>query len=190
MRAFAAWALVAAGCNHAPEMRPPITTGPTLELTLDDGRPGERPLTPQRSFETLMRFAPLVSDYIPLRFRFLLAQPGFLIFTVYAGTLENTPGAPLARIERDYDASLCSSGSDGRWVVEALAVPVQRAPVWIGISTGGDADPRLWASSNNSGAVFARNGDPTARPTERLPRTPILRLEVAPAAPPLRRPLP
>jgi hypothetical protein len=177
-------ALLATGCSHAPETRPAVTTGPTLELTLDNGRASERPLTPQKSFEMLVRFAPLVPDYIPLRIRFLLAQPGHLVFTVYATTPEDLPGAELTRIERDYEPALVSNGSDGRWVIERLALPVQHAPLWIGIYSRGEGDPRLWASSNDSHAVFVRDADPAARLSERLPRTPVLRLEVAPAGPP------
>jgi hypothetical protein len=186
------WLLVltlAAGCHPTPEARPVITS-PTMELTLDDGHPSERPLTPQKSFEMLVRYAPLLPDYIPLRMRFLLAQPGFLVFAVYASTPEGGPGAELGRIERDYSPVLVSNGSDGRWVVEALTVPVQHGPLWIGIFSRGDGDPRLWASSNNSGAVFVRDPNPAARPSECLPRTPVLRLEVSPAPPPMRRAIP
>jgi hypothetical protein len=91
----------------------------------------------------------------------------------------------LKTVDRRYGPELVSdSGAATKWIVEDLAgVAVQRAPVWIGVACPDKAsDPRLWAASNDSGAVFQREADPSV-PLEqlRIPRTPRLRVEVAPA---------
>lgn len=176
-----ALSLLVAGCAHAPAARP-APSGPTLELQLDDGHASERPLTPNQTFEVLMRFDPGLPQWTPRRLRFLLAQPGHLFFTLYAEGADGHPGRALAGFDRVYDASLVSTGRDGRWVIEELELAPQRGPLWIGFhSPGGDV--RLWASSN-SAAVYMRDPDPAAPfQSTRIPRTPMLRVEVAPAAP-------
>ncbi|HEY7953968.1 MAG TPA: hypothetical protein VII38_01710 [Polyangia bacterium] len=168
------------GCAHAG----PILTGPTVELALDSGHPEERPLTPAKPFELLMRMDPAMPAYLPRRLRLLLAQPGHLVLTLYATTPEGQPGAPLLTLDRHYDAAFTSTGKDGKWIVERLALPVERAPIWVGLSSPGDdgGDVRLWASSNDSGSVFARDPDPaTPLSAGKQPRTPMVRLEVSPA---------
>jgi hypothetical protein len=170
------------GCAHAP---PPVeTSGPTLELRLDEGRPDQKPLTPDRSFEMLMRFDPKLPQYVVRRIRFLLAQPGHLVLTVYETSPEGNPGAAVDRIDRVYEPIFVSDGKDGRWVVETPALGERHAPLWIGLySPGGGGDPRLWATSNTSD-VFQRDADPTVPLySGRIPRTPVLRVEVAPVAP-------
>ena len=113
-----------------------------------------------------------------------------LITHLYATSPEGEPGAVLTVVERSFDAQLTSNGTDGKWVVEELSLPVQRAPIWIGIHNPGHAaetgrgdDPRLWATSNDSGSVFQRDADPnTPRSATHIPRTPVVRLEVEPVA--------
>jgi hypothetical protein len=174
-------------CAHAPQ---PRSSGPTVEVTLDDGRAAERPLTPGRAFEILIKMDPSIPSYAPRRLRFQLAQAGRLAFTIYGTGGDGGPGAALAEIDRVYEPSLTSSGKDGKWVLEELKVPTQHAPIWIGIhgpverSRGfaGNSDPRLWASSRDSGLVFQRDPDPsTPLSATRVPRTPMVRVEVEPA---------
>ncbi len=171
--------LVVAGCAHAPE---PRVEGPLLELQLDDGHPAERPLTPDRAFEILLKLDPALPAWRPVRLRFLLAQPGHLVFTLYKEGADGHPGEALFALDRRYDAALVSTGQDGRWVVEELPSEPRRGPIWLGIAAPGDGgDPRLWASSNTS-QVFARDPDPAAPfAASKQPRTPMIRLEVAPA---------
>jgi hypothetical protein len=180
--------LAIAACRHAPEMRTP---GPSVEVALDDGQAAEKPLTPARTFEVLMKIDPGLPAYVPRRMRFLLAQGGHVIFTLYGTGPDGGPGATLCEIDRIYDPTMISSGKDGKWVVEELTIPgpnrVQRTPVWVGIHgpAGGTVsanDPRLWASSHSSGLVFQRDPDPaTPLSSTAIPRTPLLRVEVEPA---------
>lgn len=172
-------ALSGAGCAHAPEAR---LTGPTVEVALDDGRPQEKPLTPNRSFEVLMRFDPRLPSYRLRQMRIMIAQAGGFSFNVYTNGPGDAPGDTLKAIEREYSPSLASTGQDGKWVIESLTdVPPQKGPVWIGISTRGTGDARLWASSNDSGEVFSRDADPTTPlSANRLRRTPMVRLELLP----------
>ena len=171
-------ALCALGCSHAP---PPRREGPLIELRLDEGRAQERPLTPSRLFELLILFEPRMTSYQPVELRFLLAQPGHLVFHVYAVTGEGLPGPALKTIDRIYGPDLVSDSGDGKWVVEPLGdLPLQGGQLFIGLH-GPDrqSDPRLWATSNDTGRVVQRDNDPRA-PISRSRRTPILRLVVAP----------
>jgi hypothetical protein len=171
-------ALLICGCAHTG----PISTGPTLELALDDGHPAEKPLTPAQTFEMLMKFDPALPGYTPRLIRFMLAQPGHVIFTFYDTAADGSPGKPLSTIDRVYEASWISDGKDGRWVVEVLDLPTQRAALYVGIqSPGGGGDPRLWASSNDTKKVYQRDPDPNVPlSATTIPRTPLLRLEVSP----------
>ena len=170
-------ALLAAGCGHAPVH----LEGPAVEMALDEGKPSERPLTPGQPFEILMRIDPKIPAYTPVALRFQLAQPGHLVFTLYGITGEGNPGAPFRTIDRTYGPEMTSSGNDGKWVIEELAeVPMQKAPIFIGIySPEKEGDARLWATSNDSGAVFQREADPTLPLSQSaIKRTPRVRLTV------------
>jgi hypothetical protein len=173
-------AALLASCAHLE----PRSTGPTLELALDDGHPSERPLTPTKTFEMLMKFDPKLPAFTARQLRFLLAQPGRILFTVYDTTPDGRPGNPLATVDRDYPASFVSDGKDGRWVIEPLELPSQHGPLFVGIqspSGGPSGDPRLWASSVDTKQVFQRDADPNVPLTATtIPRTPILRLEISP----------
>jgi hypothetical protein len=178
VRALALLLPLVASCAHAPG--PPA---PTLELALDEGRPSERPLTPQRTFEMLMQFDPQLPAYKPLGIRFLLAQPGRIVLTVYRMMPDGGPGLPLATIERDYGIEWCSGPGERRWIVERLDLPVQKTPLYVGIFSPGAGDPRLWATSNETRRVFQRDPDPsTPMSSTAIPRTPILRLDIAPSS--------
>jgi hypothetical protein len=182
MRSLVGGALLAvlSGCAHAPST---VAAGPRLELQLDDGTASERPLTPNQTFEMLMRFEPRLPSWRLRRLRFLLAQAGTLAFTFYGDGADGHPGAPLLRVERSYDPQLVSTGKDGRWVVEELDAPPGTGAFWLGIHAPGGGDARLWASSNRA-AVYQRDPDPaTPFSSTKIPRTPIVRIEVAPSSP-------
>ncbi len=167
------------GCAHAPATRP---SGPTVELALDEGSPSERPLTPEKTFETLMRFDPQLPSFSLRQLRLRLAQAGQITFNIYASA-DDRPGPLLTTLDRSYSPGMCSDGKDGKWILEDLSsLPAQKGAIWVGyFSRGGGGDPRLWATSNNSGAVFSRDADPsTPLSAGRLPRTPILRVELSP----------
>ena len=178
--AFFSTVILSLGCAHAPV----AVEGPLIEVVLDEGKPDQRPLTPDKTFELLMRFDPKLPSYRLVRARFQLAQPGKLVFTVYAVDGSGRPGAPLKTIERNYPPACAGSADDGKWVVEDLSdVPPLGAPVFVGVySPIKQEDPRLWACSNDSGAVFARDADPSLpMSSTKVRRTPRLRLVVAPA---------
>ena len=169
-----------AGCGGSQAMR---LDGPTVEVMLDEGRAAERPLTPGQPFELLMRFDPRLPAWHPLALRFLLAQPGRIVFTIYGVTGEGNPGAAQKTIERSYGPELISSGTDGKFVVEDLtSLPEQRGPIFLGIyNPEKEGDARLWATSNDSGAVFQREADPTVPLSQtRVKRTPVVRLSARP----------
>ncbi len=161
-----------------------MVSGPEVEVAHDDGRPTERPLTPDKTFELLVRFDPRMTGWKPDRLRFQLAQPGRLAFAIYRVDAEGRPGEEVKTIERDYGPEMVSAGSDGKWVTESLAdVATQHGPVFIGIySPEKQGDPRLWANSNDSGEVFQREADPSL-PLDalRVRRTPKLRVIVIPS---------
>jgi hypothetical protein len=173
-------AVAVAGCGHLP---PPVVSGPEVEMSLDEGRAVERPLTPDKTFEMLVRIDPKLPGFQPERMRFLLAQPGHIVFTVYAVDGNGHVGKELKVIDRVYGPELASTAGDGKWITESLAdVPVQRAPIFVGLySPEKHGDPRLWASANDSGEVFQRELDAAnAAAATRIPRTPKLRVVVEP----------
>jgi hypothetical protein len=167
---------LAAGCAHAAAPRSTYQ----VELQLDEGRAVDRPLIPGRAFEELLRFDPKLPSWTPLRLRLLLAQPGAVVLTLYAEAERGRPGAPLHTVERRYGAELVAAAGESKWVVEELlGVPPQKGAVFVGLySPERDSDPRLWATPNASGAVFQRGPDGALSP---VPRTPVLRLDVAPS---------
>ena len=176
-RHIAAVSMLIIGCA-APiaTLRP---TSPTVEMQLDDGHASEKPLLGNRAFETLLRFDFAMPAYTPRRLRFLLAQPGKIVFTLYDEAPDGKPGRALASFSRDYDAALVSSGSDGKWVGEELSLPRAAGALWVGVY-GESGDARIWASSNAS-AEYTRDPDPSARlESLRAPRTLMLRLEASP----------
>ena len=181
IRVLTGLVLAAAACVPPP----PVTALPQaeIEIALDEGRAAEMPLTPPLTFETLMRIDPHVAAYRLSSLRMLLAQPGHVVLRFYAIDDVGHPGALLTELDRVYGPEMTSSGSDGKWVVEHIDVAaVQHAPVFVGLSSPEKhGDPRLWASSNNTGEVFQRDADPSvALEHLRIPRTPKLRVTVLP----------
>src|SRR5207244_2167882 len=84
------------GCGSSlPYVGPPR---PEVEITLDDGRASEQPLTPAQPFEMLIRVDPHLAAYRLLRLRFLLAHPGHIVFTVYSVDDSGRPGKALKAI--------------------------------------------------------------------------------------------
>lgn len=173
--------LLAAGCAHAPATR---VSGPEIELALDEGRVAERPLTPPQPFEMLMRFDPHLPAWRAARLRLQLAQPGHIVITLYAVDGNGRPGAAFHTLDRVYGPELTSEGDMHKWIVEELVdVPLQRGAVFVGLHCPvRESDPRLWATSNDTGQVFQRDSDPSLTLDQmKIPRTPRLRLIVIPA---------
>jgi len=96
VRGVAALALLAA-CAHAPA---PRVSGPEVELALDEGRVGERPLTPPEPFEVLMRFDPHMAAWRPVRLRLQLAQPGEIVIRLYGVDGNGRPAQAIATVRR------------------------------------------------------------------------------------------
>lgn len=181
-----------AGTQKAKDRDPWPETA--VELAYDDGQATERPLLPPAGYEWLVKFEPSLPAYKPVRLRLLLAQPGPLRLALYASDAAGHPGAVLRTLERTYAPELASGGQDGKWLLEALSeLPTQTGPIFVGISVpapGNDA-ARLWATSHTSPQVFQRDAEPgTALQSSRLPLTPLLRLELTPAAAPAPAPAP
>lgn len=177
------------GCTGSQKARDRDAVPETaLELAYDDGQASERPLLPPAGYEWLIKFEPALPAYRPLRLRLLLAQPGPLRLALYAADAAGHPGALLRTLERTYAPELTSGGQDGKWLLETLSeLPVQSAALFVGVSVpapGNDA-ARLWASAHPSPQIFQRDAEPgTALQSSRLPLTPLLRLELVPAAAP------
>ncbi len=174
--------LLLCGCAHNGDEKAD-TPYPRIEVRLDEGRAAEKPLTPQKTFEILMKMDPGLGGYTPRKFRFLLAQAGKITFTLYQAGADGGPGAAIGTIEHDYDGAFVSDGKDGRWVTEKLInYPIQHGTLWLGIHAPAGGDPRLWATSNRSEA-YQRDPDPSAALSNlKIPRTPMVRLEVVPAS--------
>lgn len=163
---------------------------PTLELAYDDGQASQRPLLPAQREEWLVRFDPGFSTYRAHRLRLLVAQPGVLHLALYAADSAGRPGSLLHETDKTIAAELSSNGSDGKWALESLLdVKPLSGPLFVGVSvvSPGPTAARLWVSSATSEQVFQRDPEPgTAQQSTRLPFTPLLRLEVVPAAPATR----
>lgn len=172
-------ALLAGGCTTRYVGNSPRE----LELAHDDGRPAQRPVLPVSSYELLLKQEPNLPAYRLLRLRFLVAQPGRLVLNVYDNGPTGKPGKLLHSIDRSYGAEVTSNGSDGKWVVETLPeLPLQRGPLWVGLGVSDiTSEARVWASSNDSGAVFQRDTqEQTAIMSTPVHYTPMVRLAVQP----------
>jgi hypothetical protein len=174
-------ALALAGCGHT---KPLAVVGPEIEIAHDEGRADQRPLTPGQTFEMLVRIDPRLRAFRLSRMRFQVAQSGRIVFTVYASDGEGRPGAALKSFDHDYRPEMVTAADGDKWVVEDLSdVPVQHGPVFIGLfSPEKTGDARLWATSNDSGNAFQRDADPSVPLAQlKIPRTPRLRVTIAPA---------
>lgn len=156
----------------------PRLEGPLLELIHDEGKAAEKPLTPGKAFEMLMYFDPRLPSYRLERVRFRLAQPGHLMITVYADA-GGKPGKAQKELDRRYGPELVSTADEGKWIVEDMAGLPLSGPFFVGVwSPEKDSDPRLFATSNDSGAAFQRETEPPDS-IVKIPRTPVLRVEIA-----------
>jgi len=175
--ASVALSLLACGCR--PTL-PPVE-GPLVELFHYEGRPNEKPVIPGLQLETLVRFEPKLPAYRLRRLRFLLGQPGRIVFHIYRALPGGGPGPLIAEIERRYGPELVSSAEPGdlRWVVEELArVRLEGGAFFLGISAPErGADPRLWGTNADCGAVFERELDGSIG---RFRHTPVVRIEIEP----------
>ena len=93
--ASVALSLLACGCR--PTL-PPVE-GPLVELFHYEGRPNEKPVIPGLQLETLVRFEPKLPAYRLRRLRFLLGQPGRIVFHIYRALPGGGPGPLIAEIE-------------------------------------------------------------------------------------------
>lgn len=170
------------GCASAPSL-PPVE-GPLLELAHDEGRPDDKPNLPGRQLELLVRFDPKLPGYRLRRLRFLLAQPGRIVFTFYRALPDGNPGEQVAEIDHRYGPELVSAPepTDRRWVLEDLAaVPLSSGAFVLGIAAPDrEGDPRLWSAGEGTGEVFEREWDGSVG---RFRHAPLVRIELEPTAP-------
>ncbi len=187
MRGLIAWAapllaLTLGACASGPAL-PPVE-GPLVELAHDEGRLDDKPNLPGRQLELLVRFDPKLPAYRLRRMRFLLAQPGRIVFTFYRALPDGNPGEMVAEIDRHFGPELVSAPEavDRRWVLEDLAaVPLSSGPFVVGVAAPErEGDPRLWAAGEGTGHVFEREWDGSIG---RFRHAPVLRIELQPTAP-------
>jgi hypothetical protein len=177
-------AVAVAGCATAPAAVQGRAARGTRELVLayDDARASGTLAFPSSTYESVVRFELPQGEHRPLRLRFQAEAGGKLEITIYDSTPLETPGEALRTLTCELAKDDLSDGRDGRWVVEELLdMKPLKGVVWVGVRKAG-GEPTIWASSVVSGQVFIRNNDPQnfmgLLPTK---RTPMLRLEVAPA---------
>ena len=162
------------------------TSGGTLrevEMAHDDGHPSERPILPSGDFELLIKEEPNLAAYRPVRLRFLVAQPGRLLFHLYETGPDGRPGKLIYTLSGVYSPAMTSNGSDGKWVVEALSgLPTLHGPIWLGVGVpDSSSEARVWAAQNDSGHVFQRDTEPqTALMSSPVHYTPMVRLVLEP----------
>lgn len=179
------------GCTGAQREKD-AGLGPELELIYDDGQAADRPLLPESGAEWLVKFDPGLAAYRPLRLRLLVADPGELHLSLYAADENGRPGSTLKTIDKQVEPEATSSGQDGKWLLVSLSeVPTQLGPLFLGISAKkpGEAAARLWVSGKSSTQVFQRDSEPaTALQSTQRSFTPLVRLAVSPARPPVATP--
>lgn len=154
-----------------------------IEMAHDDGRPADRPILPAGDFELLIKSEPNLQGYKLRRLRFLVAQPGRLVFHLYAHDPQGRPGKLIYTLSGDYSPSMTSNGKDGKWVVENLPdLPPLNGPIWVGVGLpDATSEGRLWVAQNDSGHVFQRDTEPGTALTSSIVRyTPMVRLVLQP----------
>jgi hypothetical protein len=172
--------LLAASCGHAPSGGPRDLHA--VLLAFDDNHASASLTFPSLSYETLVRFEPPPGPHRPWRLWMMVEAPGTVTVTLYQNTLLEGPGEPLDTFTRELADPDVSTGKDGRWAVEDLQdLDKIDGPIWVGVRKVAGA-PALWTSPVVSGQCFLRDRDP-AKSLGILPvkRTPMIRLELAPA---------
>jgi len=171
---------LSAGCGHkgpahARDLRQVL-------VAYDDNRPSAALTFPTSTYEALVRFEVPEGKHRPWRLWMLAQAPGTVTVTLYKDTVFTAPGEPIDTFTREIVAQDVSSGRDGRWMVEDLqSLDVIDGPIWVGVrKTGGS--PALWTSAVPSAQSYLRDRD-ASKGLSILPvkRTPLLRLELAPA---------
>jgi len=182
--AVLALAALSAGCGHkgpahARDLRQVL-------VAYDDNHPSAALTFPTSTYEALVRFEVPEGKHRPWRLWMLAQAPGTIIVTLYKDTVFTAPGEPIDTFTREIVAQDVSSGRDGRWMVEDLqSLGDIDGPIWVGVrKTAGS--PALWTSAVPSAQSYLRDRD-ASKGLSILPvkRTPLLRLELAPADLPL-----
>jgi hypothetical protein len=151
-------------------------------LAFDDNHASAALTFPSLTYETLVRFNPPAGKHRPWRLWLLAQAPGTITVSLYHDTIFDAPGEPIDTFTREIEAKDVSAGGDGRWVVEDLQdLDVIDGPVWVGVRKVAGA-PALWTSATTLGQSYLRDRD-ASKGMGILPvkRTPIVRLELAPA---------
>ena len=170
-----------AACGHHPTLDRPRDLRALL-LAFDDNRPSASLTFPTLTYETLVRFEPPPGKHRPWRLWLQAQAPGTITVELYQNTLLETPGESFDKFTREIVADEVSAGKDGRWIVEDLQdLDVIDGPIWIGVRKEAGS-PALWTSAVVSGQSFLRDRD-ASKGLGILPvkRTPMIRLELAPA---------
>jgi len=173
-------ALVASGCASAPSGRARDLRA--CLLAFDDNRPSATLTFPTPTYEALVRFETPPGQHRPWRLWFMAAAAGSVTISLYKNTVFEAPGEPFETFTRELGDKDLSTGKDGRWAIEDLQdLDVVEGVIWVGVRKAAGT-PALWTASNVSGQSFLRDRDPT-RGVGILPvkRTPMLRVELAPA---------
>ena len=170
-----------AACAHKPASDRPRDLRALL-LAFDDNRATASLTFPTLTYETLVRFEPPPGKHRPWRLWLQAQAPGTVTVELYKNTLLETPGESFDKFTREIVADEVSGGKDGRWIVEDLQdLDVIDEPIWIGVRKEAGS-PALWTSAVVSGQSFLRDRD-ASKGLGILPvkRTPMIRLELAPA---------
>ncbi len=180
MRSLMLLLLCAGGCAAAAQTTVSVRE---VEMAYDDGHPAERPILPSGSYELLIKEEPHVPAFRPVQLRFMLAQPGRLVFHLYDTGPDGRPGQLLHTIDHAYPPAMSGSNTDGKWVIENLPeLPTLHGPLWVGVGLSDpSSEARVWFSLNDSGHVYQRDAEPqTAVISAPVHQTPMVRLIIAP----------
>jgi hypothetical protein len=172
-------ALLAASCARAPA--PAGTSGASVLLAYDDGRPEGALTFPTLHHEGVVRFELPPGEHRLRRLWVQATAAGTLHWAIYEETPLEGPGTVLDQGTLVVPAKSVSSGRDSLWLYEDLSsLPARGGVVWLGLKRT-DGEPAIATSRVDAGQYFLRSDDPS-NPLNLLPvkRTPLVRLEIFP----------